>query len=121
MSNTIPPMITGLGPASPALNGFCAEKRTGLSKRKKKGELGWGLSGMAGWRLLKVRPYQAKDGRRPRVEMATYVLHPPTGTRGGVLRHGDRPDGVEMKFRPKLRLGAAATKCEWGMAWTTYL
>ena len=73
---------------------------------------------MAGWRLLKVRPYQAKDGQRTGVEMAADALHPPAGRRGGVLGHGDRLNGVEMRFRSML--GAAAAKCEWGMAWTFF-
>jgi hypothetical protein len=63
MSNTIPPMITGLGSASAALNGFCAAKRDGLGEIGEYGRVRRGQSGIAVWRLLKVSPYQAKDER----------------------------------------------------------
>jgi hypothetical protein len=56
-------MITGLGSASAALNGFCAAKRDGLSEIGEYGRVRRGQSGMAVWRLLKVSPYHAKDER----------------------------------------------------------
>jgi hypothetical protein len=52
MSNTIPPMITGLGSASAALNGFCAAKRDGLSEIGEYGRVRRGQSGNVGWQYV---------------------------------------------------------------------
>jgi hypothetical protein len=78
---------------------------------------------MAVCRLLKVSPYQAKDERWPREEMATDRLQPPAGRRGGVLGHGlqarrRREDFPVYVWERRRRRRRQVPKCEWGMAWT---